>query len=72
MHMLCVYFLPFLGKIPQLHKQGRLLVILCFNWQMTYQGHAIEISICILRHLQFPSAYNFLNSLLRCVYGEGR
>lgn len=56
MHMLCVYFPLFLGKIPQLHKQGQLLVILCFNWQMTYQGHAIEISICILRRLQFPSA----------------
>lgn len=38
-----------LGKIPQLQKQGHLLVILCFSWQMTYQGHAIEISICILQ-----------------------
>lgn len=54
----------FQGKIPQLQKQGHLLVILCFNWQMTYQGHAIEISICILPGLQFPSAWDFLDSLL--------
>lgn len=70
--MLCVYSLLFLGQIPQLQNQGHLLVILYFNCQMTYQGHAIEISICILRGLQFPSAWNFLGSLLWYVYGEGR